>query len=238
MAINFQPIYILASGGARAIEQLDTTSNNLANVNTPGFKKLLMREMSQTIPENKGNKKHLFVFPRFQDTPVILSQGALKKTDNPLDIAIFGSGFFTIETGQGVFLTRSGHFLLNSDGYIVDPNGNYLLDREGKRIKLEESSGITVNQNGEIFQKGKKVARINIVNYENIRHIGHSYYQGEGQEVPADYSLKQGFLEQSNTNGIEAMIELINAQRRFEIYGNLMRSLDAMEQKSNEIGKA
>jgi len=53
MAINFQPIYILASGGARAIEQLDTTSNNLANVNTPGFKKLLMREMSQTIPENK-----------------------------------------------------------------------------------------------------------------------------------------------------------------------------------------
>ncbi|WP_457621900.1 flagellar hook-basal body protein [Persephonella sp.] len=238
MAINFQPIYVLASGGARAIEQLDTTSNNLANVNTPGFKKLLMREMSQTIPENKGNKKHLFVFPRFQDTPVILTQGALKKTDNPLDLAIFGSGFFTIETEQGTFLTRSGHFFINREGYIVDPNGNYLLDTEGERIRLQDSSDITINQQGEIFQKGRRIAQINIVNYENIRHIGHSYYQGEGQEIPADYSLKQGFLEQSNTNGIEAMIELINAQRRFEIYGNLMRSLDAMEQKSNEIGKA
>ncbi len=238
MAVNFQPIYILASGGARAVEQLDTVSNNLANVNTPGFKKLLMREMSQTIPENKGNKKHLFVFPRFQDTPVILTQGALRNTGNPLDVAIFGSGFFKVETENGVFLTRSGHFLLNREGYIVDPNGNYLLDSKNKRIKLQDRSNLTINQKGEIFQKDKLIAQINIVNYENIRHVGHSYYQGEGREITAEFSLKQGFLEQSNTNGIESMIELINAQRRFEIYGNLMRSLDAMEQKSNEIGKA
>lgn len=238
MAINFQPIYVLASGGERALEQLDTVTNNLANVNTPGFKKLLLKEMSQYIPENKGNKKHLFVFPRFESTPVVLSQGALQHTGNPLDLAIFGSGFFTIETPQGVMLTRNGHFFLNNEGFIVDANGNYLLNTDNKRIKLESSSGITIIPDGSIFQNNRKVAQIEIKNFESVRHIGHSYYQGEGQEIPAEASIKQGYLEQSNTNGIEAMIELINAQRRFEIYGNLMRSLDAMEQKSNEIGKA
>jgi Flagella basal body rod protein. len=71
MAINFQPIYILASGGERATEQLDTTTNNIANSNTPGFKKLLLREMSQKIPENKGKVGDLLVFPRFMDSPVL-----------------------------------------------------------------------------------------------------------------------------------------------------------------------
>ncbi|WP_457623461.1 flagellar hook-basal body protein [Persephonella sp.] len=238
MAINFQPIYVLASGGARAMEQLDTTANNLANVNTPGFKKLLLREMSQYIEENRGNKRHLFVFTRFQDTPVINTQGSLRETGNPLDLAIAGSGYFVVETAQGNYLTRSGHFFLDSEGFIVDPNGNYLLDKENKRIRLKDGSGIVITSNGDIYQNGRRVATINIVNYENISHVGHSYYQPVGQEIQPEFSVKQGFLEQSNVNGIEAMIDLINAQRRFEIYGNLMRSLDAMEQKSNEIGKA
>jgi len=243
MALNFQPIYVLASGGERALENLNTVTNNLANVNTPGFKKLLLREMSQYLPENKGNAAHLFVFPRFNDTPVINTQGNLVRTDAPFDLAILGEGFFEIETPQGIKYTRNGHFLRNGDGYIVDSNGNYLLDTQGKRIRITDIKGkVNVVDDGTVYLDGTPAGKISIKNFTAIRPDSESYYIPDqtknAQEIPANYSIKQGYLEQSNVNSVEAMIELINAQRRFEIYGTLMRSLDQMEQKSNEIGRA
>ena len=243
MALNFQPIYVLASGGERALEQLNTVANNVANIKTPGFKKLILREMSQYIPENKGDTAHLFVFPRFNDTPVINTQGNLIKTENPLDFAIFGEGYFTVETPNGIKYTRNGHFLINGDGYLVDSNGNYILNQDNKRIKIDTvNQKINVLNDGTIYVGQSIVGKFMIKNFTAVKPDSESYYvpdlQKNGQEIPAKYVLKQGYLEQSNVSGIEAMIDLINAQRRFEMYGNLMRSLDQMEQKSNEIGRA
>ncbi|SNZ08134.1 flagellar basal-body rod protein FlgG [Persephonella hydrogeniphila] len=241
MALNFQPIYILASGGERALENLNVVTNNLANVNTPGFKKLLLREMSQYLPENKGDSSHLFVFPRFNDTPVINTQGNLIKTDAPFDLAIFGKGFFGIETPNGIKYTRNGHFLRNGEGFLVDSNGNYLLNEQGKRIRITDiTKPINILDDGTVYSGNEVVGKIMVRNFSSVRPDSESYYipDNNAQEIPAEYQIKQGYLEQSNVNGIEAMIELINAQRRFEIYGNLMRSLDQMEQKSNEIGRA
>ncbi|MBK3332486.1 flagellar hook-basal body protein [Persephonella atlantica] len=243
MALNFQPIYVLASGGERAIENLNVVSNNLANINTPGFKKLMLREMSQYLPENKGDSSHLFVFPRFNDTPVMTTQGNLIKTDSILDFAIFGDGFFAVETPNGIKYTRNGHFLRNGEGYIVDSNGNYVLNSQGKRIQIADTTHqIKVLNDGTIYVGTENVGKLMIKNFSAVRPDSESYYipdtQKNAVEIPAKYSVKQGYLEQSNVNGIKAMIELINAQRRFEIYGNLMRSLDQMEQKSNEIGRA
>ncbi len=238
MAINFQPIYVLASGGKRALEQLDITTNNIANVNTPGFKKILMKEMSQYIPENRGETKDLFVFPRFESSPVDTHQGQLQKTGQPLDLAIEGDGFFTLQTKNGKVYTRNGHFFLNEEGYIVDANGNYLLDEEGARIQLEGNGEITITEEGDVFQGRDFVAKIKISNFVDVKPIGGGYYTPNGNEIPAEVVVNQGFLERSNVNPVEAMVELIQAQRRFEIYGNLMRSLDAMERKANEIGKA
>ncbi|WP_457624834.1 flagellar hook-basal body protein [Persephonella sp.] len=241
MALNFQPIYILASGGERALEKLNVVTNNLANVNTPGFKKLLLREMSQYLPENKGDSSHLFVFPRFNDTPVINTQGNLIKTDAPFDLAIFGKGFFGIETPNGIKYTRNGHFLRNGEGFLVDSNGNYLLNEQGKRIQITDiTKPVNILKDGTVYSGNEPVGKIMIKDFSSVRPDSESYYipDANAREIPPEYQIKQGYLEQSNVNGIEAMIELINAQRRFEIYGNLMRSLDQMEQKSNEIGRA
>ncbi|NPA12423.1 MAG: flagellar hook-basal body protein [Aquificae bacterium] len=243
MSLNMQPIYVLASGGERALENLNTTTNNLANVNTPGFKKLVLQEMSQYLPENKGNAAHLFVFPRFYDTPVILSQGHIVRTDAPFDFAIFGEGFFAVETPQGVKYTRNGHFIRDSEGYLVDANGNYVLDENGKRIQIKDiNKEIVVLEDGSIYLDYEPVGRFMVVNFTAVKPDAESYYvpdlEKNAQEIPADYRIEQGFLEHSNVDVITGMVELINAQRRFEIYGNLIKSLDQMEQKSNEIGKA
>lgn len=238
MAVNFQPIYILASGGERALEQLDVVTNNLSNVNTPGFKKLILKEMSQKIPDNKGQAKELLVFPRFQDTPVVLQQGMLKKTDSPFDIAIEGDGFFKVQLKDNIVLTRNGNFKMDSNGFLVDSNGNPVLDENNKKIKLDPKKSMTITQDGGIFQEGLLVAKLAVSDFDSIKSLGNSYYTPNGNEKKANFKILQGFLENSNVDPIKSMVDLINSQRRMEIYGNLMRSLDDIEQKSTEIGRA
>jgi len=242
MAINFQPIYVLASGGERALEQIDNTTNNLANVDTSGFKKLIVRELSQKIPQNKGQKGDLLVFPRFKDTVVITTQGGLRKTDNPLDVAIQGKGYFQIETPNGVMLTRNGHFFFDKNGFLVDENGNYVLNNAGSRIALNTEqrigTNIYINQQGQIFQNNEEIGTLGIVNYESVKPIGYTYYKPDGNQIEAEYTILQGFLENANVNPVEEMVNLITHQRRMEIYGNLMKGLDNIEQKTNEIGRA
>ncbi len=238
MAINLQPMYILASGGSRAMEQLDIQSNNLSNVSTPGFKKILMEEMSQGVPDNKGDASDLFVFPRFEGTRVDSAQGALKHTENPLDFAIFGNGFFMAEGEGGPMLTRNGHFAINNAGHLVDVNGNSILDDKGKTVVLDPQVPFSIEDDGTLFQEGEVAARLGIKEYESVSAFGDSYYKPSGKEVEAEYKLKQGFLESSNINATKAMVDLMEAQRRFDIYGNLIRSLDQLEQKTVELGRA
>ncbi len=238
MALNFQPIYILASGGSRAMEQLDTINNNIANVNTTGFKKLLIKEMSQRIDKNGGDSNHLFVFPRFEDSLVVNEQGALKRSDNPLDFAIKGDGFFAIKTKNKEVLTRNGHFFLNDKGVLVDSMGNEVLDEQNSKITLDYKKDISISKDGVIFQDGERVAKLKIISNDKLKPLGDSYYQPVGNPKEANFELLQGYLENSNVNIVKELSKMITTQRRFDIYANLMKSLDTIEQKTNEIGKA
>ncbi len=237
MAITLQTLYILASGAERAKERLNVTTNNIANVNTPGFKKILMEEFSQHIPNNKGDAYNLMVFPRFKQTHVVLTQGALRKTGNPLDLALKGRGFFAVKVGNGEVYTRNGHFFIDSNGKLVDQNGNPVLDISGKEIFLNGEMEVTVTKDGEVFQGGKKVAVLKIVDFQSVKPLGNSYYQGMGNPTATDAEVLQGFLEDSNVNVVKEMVNLIEEQRRFEMYGNVIRAIDRMNGRSNEIGK-
>ncbi len=238
MAVDMQSIYILASGGSRAMEQLDTSANNIANVNTDGFKKMVIKEMSQRLAENGGDANDLFVFPRFEQSLVQLSQGALKHTGNPLDLSLDGEGFFVVSSKNGPLLTRNGHFFLNDQGVLVDRNGNALLDTQNKQIHLESTENISITPQGTIYQKGEEVAKILVQNAQGIKPLGGGYYQANGAVQKASAKVKQGFLESSNVNPILEMTSLITEQRRFEMYSNMIKSLDQLNQKTNEIGKA
>lgn len=237
MAVNFQPIYVLASGGERALEQLDNITNNISNSNTTGFKKVLIREMSQKIPENLPPLDSLFVFPRFMDSQTLNTQGPVVKTDNPLDLAIQGDGFFTVETAAGRLYTRNGHFFISQEGFLVTSSGGYVLDENGQRIRLNPDQRVDITREGVIYQAGQQVARIRVTGLGNLSHAGNSYYTG--QEIPVTgYSVNQGYLESSNVEIVKEMVELITSHRRFDIYMNLIKSLDMLEGKVNEIGRA
>jgi len=237
MALTVQPLYILAAGGERASEQLETTTNNIANLNTPGFKKLLLEEMSQHVPTNKGDAYNLFIFPRFKATHIIVEQGALKKTGAPLDLALNGEGFFAVKVKGGELYTRNGHFFVDSLGRLVDSKGNPVLDISGNEIVLEGRGKVTVTKDGVVYEGKNQVGILKVVNFTSVRPLGDSYYQGIGSPMPSEAEVLQGFLESSNVEPVKEMVNLIEAQRRFEIYGNLIRSLESLNMKSNEIGR-
>jgi len=237
MALTVQPLYLLAAGGERALEELTVTANNIANVNTPGFKRILIEEMSQHVPQNKGDAYNLLIFPRFKATHPILSQGAIKKTGAPLDLAIKGRGFFAVKTPGGELYTRNGHFFIDSAGRLVDSKGNPVLDISGGEITLQEGAKVTITEDGVVYQDGVEVGILKIVDFNSVRPVGDSYYAGIGEPMPTDGAVLQGYLESSNVEPIKEMVNLIEAQRRFEIYGGLIRGLDALNQRANEIGK-
>ncbi|OMH40131.1 flagellar hook-basal body protein [Desulfurobacterium indicum] len=237
MSVDLQSIYMLASGGKRAMEQLDVTSNNIANVDTPGFKKIFEEEMYQNVSVNKGEAGKLLTFPRFRETVPILSQGSLQKTDSPFDFAISGSGFFTVLTKAGILLTRNGHFHLDRNGFLVDANGNKVLDNTGKPILLDGTMPFNVTEDGKVLQGGVQVAVLGLEDYDSVKPIGEGYYKGSGNRKKVNCRILTGYLESSNVDPIEEMVNLIEVQRRFDIYGNLIRGLDRLNIKSVEIGK-
>ncbi len=238
MALDMQSIYILASGGSRAMEQLDTTSNNLANVNTDGFKKMVIKEMSQRLDDNGGDANHLFVFPRFERSMLDLSQGQLKETHRPLDMAIEGNAFFVVQKGDEQMLTRSGHFFMDTDGKLLDRNGNAVLSAQDKPIILDPAKPFVVAPDGKILQEGEEVARLKLQAPSDVEAVGDTYYRAKGEAKQLQAKVHQGFLEMANVNPILEMTALIDAQRKFEIYGNLIKSIDQINSKTNEIGKA
>ena len=237
MALDTQTLYLLAAGGERAFEQLNATTNNIANLNTPGFKKILLEEMSQHLPQNKGDAYNLLIYPRFKATHPVLTQGALRETGAPLDLALKGRGFFAVKTKGGELYTRNGHFTVDPLGRIVDQNGNPLLDISGREIVLQGRGKVEITKDGVVYEDGVEVGIVKIVDFDSVRPVGDSYYEGVGEPMPTDAQVLQGYLESSNVNPVKEMVNLIEAQRRFEIYGNLIRGLEQLNMSATEIGK-
>ncbi len=238
MAIEYQPLYILSSGMLLQQRKLETITNNLANVDTPAFKKDLIlaslweTPMGQGFPDNDPqNPSNNFLYPVIERIFTDLSQGAIKQTGNPLDLAIEGNGFFAVRRGQEVFYTRKGNFRLDAEGYLVNELGYRVLDTNLNEIRLEGQP--TFGSDGSVYVNGQQIATLGVFNLQNPQKIGRDLFTGQAQPAQG-YRLMQGFLELSNVNPILEMAKLIQTHRAHEVYSNLIRSLDAIYERFNQ----
>ncbi len=238
MAIEYQPLYILSSGMLLQQRKLETITNNLANVDTPAFKKDLIlaslweTPMGQGVQDNDPqNPSNNFLYPVIERIFTDLSQGAIKQTGNPLDLAIEGNGFFAVRSGQEVLYTRKGNFRLDAEGYLVNELGYRVLDTNLNEIRLEGQP--TFGSDGSVFVNGQQIATIGLFELQNPQKIGRDLYTGQAQPAQG-YRLMQGFLELSNVNPILEMAKLIQTHRAHEVYSNLIRSLDAIYERFNQ----
>ena len=226
---------------ARALEyrknSIDVIANNLANVNTTGYK----REVPFSEVINKmGDVQTKRVTNQ--------SQGDLSLTANPLDFAITGLGFFALKNDQGgIQLTRNGRFKISDEGFLTDGTGNRVLGKNGpiemEATMFDQNSTIHVTNNGEIKIGEKIIDTLLIMNVENSNELsrsGQSNFTSENQEyftLPEDkYTISQGYLEGANTNIMEEMSAMIQLNKEYESAQKIISTLDHTLGKANEIG--
>ncbi len=239
-------MYSAISGNLAAMKRLDIISNNLANVNTPGFKKDKMSFESMLA----GNVSPPAVPQGSTADPILqkdnvyidYSAGQVSQSGNMLDLAIDGDGFFEIQTPQGKAYTRQGNFRLSVDGTLVTSDGHQVLGQDG--VINVQGGQIEIDGKGVITVDGTTVGTISVVDFPkpyNLKKIGSAQFQpADAQAVPQQVpsGVIQGSLEGSNVETISEMVQMIETSRYFEACSKVIRNYDDIAAKAaNDIGK-
>ncbi|MFQ3574633.1 MAG: flagellar hook basal-body protein [Thermodesulfovibrionales bacterium] len=232
----FRGVYVAMTGAVLRSREMDIVTNNLANVNTTGFKRSSFSSRMYPVLEGiQEEQKVIYKDSRsmttFTNYKIDTMQGAIKTTGNPLDLAISGEGFFTIEDNKGQrFYTRNGSFTRNKDGFLVTQSGNYVLDRGNQRINIE-GNGINISPDGNVYVGQNLVGQFKIAKVENIEHVSDSLFTGS--EVGfAKGDIIQGALEMSNTNPIREMVGIITALKQYETAQKVIQSFDDLTKRA------
>jgi flagellar basal-body rod protein FlgG len=239
--------------------RVDLIANNMANVNTTGYKKdqvtfhdTFLRFAHDSVVDTKTYLRGENVFPRpdilakprLSGQYVDMSQGSLAPTGNPLDLAISGEGFFQVQTPDGDYLTRNGSFVVSSDGTLVTEQGYPVLG-EGGPIVIPQGAQVQIDHDGVIRQGGAEVGQIGVYTVDDptqLEKIGSNLFGVGGAAlapVPAENAVvQQGFLEKSNVEVVSEMVSLIESQRGYEAYSKVIKgSSELSEQLLQKVGR-
>jgi len=234
-------IYMATSGAEAQRIRLQILSNNLANINTTGFKedRAVFRMPDEGLnPDADPDETSGVSASRYTDaipltTHTDYSRGPLQRTDNPLDAAIDGEGFFSVQTDQGIRYTRNGAFTINPDGNLSTHDGDPILG-EGGEIAID-GADVRFDGSGNVIVDGAVTDRLRIVKITEptaLKKIGKTLFQLDeniGAEEPLEYGgVQQGFLEGSNVNAVKVMTELIEVQRGYESYQKMIQTMGEM----------
>lgn len=242
-------LYISRAGMDPKMSRMDIIANNLANINTIGYKRdaLFMRKLEELTSEQLQANGGLPGLHAEQFTSY--TAGALKQTNNPLDVAIQGDGFFVIETPGGQMYTRNGNFSLASDGTLVTGQGHPVLG-EGGHILFRESEKIdtavlSIDERGLISVDGEPVGRLRVVTFDSLRELKKEggYFSANNEPeielVPGEgvSLIRQGFIEESNVDAIQEMVYMIELSRNFESYQRMIQVQDSSLDQTMSVGR-
>jgi flagellar basal body rod protein FlgG len=203
--------------------QYETIAHNLANASTTGFKRTFCLQTSG-VSGGPGTSS-------IGTTSAIdFSQGNFIQTGRPLDLALSGSGFFTLETPKGVLYTRNGTFQTNAEGQLVDSSGRTVAGDMGPIVipKTAASTSISVDKNGRVMAGGAAVGKLKIAEFEEMKVLtpmGDSTFKASAPPKAAEKTfVQQGYQESSNVSVVEELVGLISASRTYEANVKAMQS--------------
>lgn len=221
------------------VNKTDVLSNNLANIDNVGFKR--EQTFFELVSDKTGKDLKLSVKTDF-------NQGILNETNNTLDLALAGKGFFVVDTQNGEAFTRDGHFKLDAEGFLVTSSGDYVKGQNGS-IMLTAEDGlipqqIEISREGDIFIDGILQDKLLVTDFTDtsiLKKMGDNLFLSnvDAEKIePENVEVKQGFLEKSNVNPVEEMMGLIEVQRQFESTQKIIRSLDdTFRSAVNQVGR-
>ena len=240
-------MYAAVSGSLAAMRRLDVISNNLANINTPGYKKDKMSfEGLLAGPVNPpAVPQGMTADPIMQKENIYIdyAAGPTSQSGNPLDLALDGDGFFAVTTPDGTAYTRQGNFRTSADGTLVTVDGYPVQGAGGSAIHIK-GSRVEIDAKGGIIVDGTQTGTLSVLDFEKpyaLTKVGNALF------VPADpqtttqagkAQIQQGHLEGSNVESISEMVQMIETNRYFEACSKVIKGFDDIAAKAaSEVGR-
>lgn len=242
-------IYPALSGGVAYEKLLSIIANNVANINTSGFKadrpvfRVDTPPLSPPVspiplhPSSVNGEAGGF-FTEIDGLFTDFSVGGIKQTGSALDMAIDGDGFFVVNTPEGIRYTRSGNFTLDTSGMLTTADGYMVMGENGPIIL--EPGRIVIDSEGRITVNGSEVNRLKIVDFEKPYSLEKEHgnmFAGSGEMIAEGYSILQGAIELSNVNPVKEMASMIEVLRGYESYQKMITTMDDASAKANEVGR-
>ncbi|MEE2861405.1 MAG: flagellar hook-basal body complex protein [Pseudomonadota bacterium] len=213
-------IYASLTRQSGLMAEMRTVANNIANANTTGFRRegVIFAEHLTALDRHGDTLSMAHARGRMLD----LNQGVLTQTNNNLDLAIEGDGFFLVEAPEGLRLTRAGAFMPSAEGELMTADGHRLLDEGQAPIILPAgASSVAVGADGTLSSNGLPFGRIGLFNAPegvNLTHEGGTAFSIEGDPEPVEEArIRQGFLEESNVDPVFEITRMIEVQRAYEL---------------------
>ncbi|MCR4762412.1 MAG: flagellar hook-basal body protein [Lachnospiraceae bacterium] len=266
-------LYTAYTGMVNEQNRMDVLTNNLANFNTTGFKKegsvasafsdkLALRIKDEADAKLRDKLGIVNLGVKTSGTYVDFSQGPMKNTDLPTDLAIQGKGFFNIEHtdhsgNTTVMYSRDGNFAVTVNGELTTQDGDFVLDRNGGHVIIDPTQDFQIAGDGSIFQNGRLVDAIGFTDfrqdgpdlegdsvvdhyYNSLVHYGENLFMRTEQavEIEPQLTVVQGYLEQSNVSTVDEMVQMIASQRQYDSNQKVITTIDAtLEIAVQQLGR-
>jgi len=223
--------YVALTNQVSLWNKLDMISNNIANMNTTGYKREepVFSEYLSKANNSTNNTLNNTHFVQNLGTFRDISEGTFIPTGNDLDIAIHGDAFFSVRTDEGERYTKKGAFTINNENQITTNDGFVLLSNSNEPITIDpDETEITVTKDGSILQGTQNIGKIKLVEFSDMKELSKTHsglYKSQSHnptKEATNSSLEQGMIEKSNVNSIVEMTKLIEVQRAYERAQNVI----------------
>ena len=242
-------LYASVSSMITLENQQNTVVNNMSNANTTGFKSdsLITKSFDEVYISNKENGVigSLSLGAEIDTVNTSYTQGDFKQTDDNSDFAINGRGFFVVKQGNEYLYTRDGNFSIGTDGTLVTSNGDHVMGINQNTGAVEAifvgNNEYTLNGNNVLNIDGLtnyQMLTADFEDYSSLEKIGSNYYRGEDAVMNSVVNVEQGYLEQSNVNITNEMVNLMTTMRNFESSQSIFKMIDqTLDIAANSLGK-
>ncbi|MES2983706.1 MAG: flagellar basal-body rod protein FlgF [Pseudomonadota bacterium] len=229
-------IYITLSRQNALFRDLEVSSGNIANAATPGYNAQKLLFSDYLVKDNKTKDAYANDISTYRDT----AKGPLKMTDNPLDAAIQGTGYFQVETPSGTRYTKTGNFQVDAEGTLMTAQGYPVLGNDAGRITIPDTARrVTINGTGQITADGTDIGQLGVVEFKNeqaMKRAGDTLYSAQEQPTPSDTSrVVQGALEGSNVNAVAELVRVQEISRSVSSTAKFIESMYDLQRKVSSV---
>jgi flagellar basal-body rod protein FlgF len=225
-------IWIATAGAVAQSQALDATANNIANATTAGFK------------ADRMTFKEALNYARSEDTAAVQTNssridtqaGAMIHSENPLDVALEGDGYFSVDTEQGQRYTRAGNFQLDSTGTLITAEGHAVRGEAGQHIVVPPGiANVSIAPDGTVAGDGQTLGKLELAKFptQSMKREGGTLYATSATPIAGEApQVRSGMLEASNVNAIRGVVDLVKTSRNYESLMRVIQGFSEIESRA------